>query len=97
MTEKLKKVGTETINRLNTETSPYFKPFKYVGGVMLIASACIKVIAIFTPAMPVVVISLGTDLLQIGLPLFGVSALTNNKNAATDKQGILNVIKKLFK
>lgn len=94
MTEKLKSLKNETIERLNTETSPYFKPFKYIGGVMLIAAAGIKIAAYFTPAAPA---ALATDLLQIGLPLFGVSALTNKKGAESETKSIWNVVKKLIK
>lgn len=97
MTEKIKSLKNETIERLNTETSPYFKPFKYAGGILLIASATIKIVAFFSPAMPAAAIALATDLLQIGLPLFGVSALTNKKGAESETKSILNVIKKLIK
>lgn len=97
MTEQIKSLTNQTIQRLNTETSPYFKPFKYAGGIMLIVSASIKIAAFFSPAMPAAVIALSADLLQIGLPLFGVSALTNKKGAEVETKGFLNIVKQLIK
>jgi len=98
MTEQLKSFGKETIERLNTETSPYFKPFKYAGGLMLVASITIEVAALFTPAMPVAVMAISGKLFTIGGLLFGGSALTRDRNAdkPTSKHTFFGTIKNIF-
>lgn len=95
MKESIK--NNETVQRLNTETSDYFKPFKYAGGVMLVAGVAIEVVALFTPAMPVAAVALAGKLLTIGGLLFGGSALTRNAGAKpTEKITVFGTIKNIF-
>jgi len=98
MTEQIKSFGKETIERINTETSPYFKSFKYVGGIMLVGGIAIELAALFTPAMPLAVLSLSGKLITVGGLLFGGSALTKNPDAekSTKKATILGTIKNLL-
>jgi hypothetical protein len=93
----VKNYGTETIKRLNSETSPYFKPFKYAGGAMLIAGVGIEIAALFTPAMPIAIIGLSSKLLTIGGILFTGSALTQNKDAkAPEKITLFGTLKNIL-
>jgi hypothetical protein len=96
--EELKSFTKETVDRLNTETSPYFKPFKYAGGIMLVGGIAIEIVGLFTLAMPVAIIGLSGKLITVGGLLFGGSALTKNPNAekATEKITILGTLKNLI-
>jgi hypothetical protein len=73
--ESIMDYGTETISRLNTETSPYFKPFKYIGGIMIVASGAI--------------VALSGKLLTIGGLLFGGAALTKKEGSVKEGKNTL--------
>jgi hypothetical protein len=98
MIEKIK--NSETIRRINTETSPYFKPFKYAGGMMLVVSVGIEAAALFTPAMPLAAVSLAGKLFTIGGLLFAGSSLTVNPQAPpesnNEKPTLLGTLKNLI-
>lgn len=98
MTEKPKSFVKQTVQRLNTETSPYFKPFKLIGGIMLVACGAVELVALFTPAMPIAVMTLSGRFSIIGGMLFTGSALTRDRNAkqATGKQTFFGTIKNIL-
>jgi hypothetical protein len=98
MTEEIKSFGEETVDRLNTDTSPYFKPFKYVGGIMLVGGIAIEIVGLFTPAMPVAIVGLSGKLITVGGLLFGGSALTKDPKSekATDKPTLFGTLKNLI-
>jgi hypothetical protein len=71
--------NSETVTRLKSESSPYFKPFQKIGGGLLILGIAIKVVAIFTPAMPVALVSLAPEIIAIGGTMFTGAALTRKR------------------
>ena len=76
----IKNFIAETAERAGSETSDYFKPIKKIGGYMAAGGIVLKIVASCIPAtMPIGIASLAPDLIQIGLTLFGVSALTKKK------------------
>jgi hypothetical protein len=92
---QIQKVTNETVERLTSESSPYFKPFKFAGGIMLIGSAVIGIGLCFFPAtMPVGAAVLAGNLLKIGTPLWAVSVLTQDKEKQ-QKTGNISVTKGL--
>jgi len=80
MTEQLKSFGKETVERLKSETSEYFKPFKKIGGILAIAGVVIKIgAAIFPATMPIGLASLAPEIISIGITMFTGATLTKQK------------------
>ena len=75
--QKLRK--SETAERLGSETADYFKPFKKIGAGLLILGVAIKIVAVFTPAMPVALVSLAPEIIAIGGTMFTGATLTRKK------------------
>lgn len=89
----LQKAGNTVADRLTSKDSPDFKPIKYTGAGLAVIGLIIKGVALFTPAMPVAVVSIAGDAIMIGLALFGVSAYSKdqknpNANVTTGKTGM---------
>ena len=93
----LKNFAKKTAERVITETSPDFKPLQYVGAGLAVAGLAVKIVAVFTPAMPVALISLAPEAISIGLTLFGASSLTMNPDGSAKERKIITIVKNLFK
>lgn len=89
MTEKISSIfnkvkSTETYNRLNSETSDYFKPIKKAGGWLAVSGIGLKlifvVINVVCPAtIPATLIALTGDMIWVGLSVYGTATLTKKK------------------
>ena len=76
--EKIK--NSETVQRLGSETSPYFKPIQKVGAGIIVAGLVVKIAAVCFPAtMPIGIVSLVPEMISIGMALSGVASLTKKQ------------------
>jgi hypothetical protein len=76
---QIQKVTNETIDRLTSEPSPYFKPFQKIGLGVVGLGVAIKIVACFTPALPVALVSLAPEMIEIGLLVWGGVVLTKDQ------------------
>ncbi len=80
MTDKLKSLKNETIDRLKSETSEYFKPFQKLGAGLAVLGVGLKIAtAIFPATMPIGLISLAPEIISIGVTMFTGASLTKKK------------------
>jgi hypothetical protein len=78
MTEQIKSTALKVGTRLTSEISPDFKPIKTVGAILAVAGITIKIVAVFTPAMPVALVSLAPEIIGIGLAFWGSANYSKN-------------------
>jgi hypothetical protein len=72
--------NSETVDRLASESSPYFKPFVKIGGGLAVIGLVLKVAALCFPAtMPIGLVSLAPEFISIGLTMFTGASLTKKQ------------------
>ena len=80
MKEQFKSVYNETVDRIKSETPPYFKGIQKIGLGVAGLGAIVKIVGIiFPPLLPVALVSFASDLIGYGLAVAGVSSLTRKK------------------
>ena len=79
-TIKAPKYVQETNERVFEPTSVHFKPWIKTGGALAVAGGIIKIIAAINPAtLPIGIVALAPDMIEIGLAIAGISIQTSKK------------------